>query len=197
MNLTARMIVVLTVVGLVSGSFLAVVGMLTEKRIEQNRLEEINHAITEVVPGAVSGKIVYEGENLTVYAGQNEAGNPVGYALYTSGTGFQDIITWMVGIDSAVTQIKDLTILEQKETPGLGAKITLEDEFLRYWEDRSAEQKLELQKPAADSPEQLDANKVNTITGATISSQKVVDIVNHALQKMKSLKQKGHLGSEG
>lgn len=196
MNLTARMIIVLTVVGLVSGSFLAVVGMLTEERIEQNRLEEINRAITEVVPGAASGEIVYEGDSMTVYAGQDREGNQVGYALYTSGTGFQDIITLMVGVDPSVTEIHDLTILEQTETPGLGAKITSDKEYLRFWKDRTAEKNLKLRKPAVDSPEQLDAHEVNTITGATISAQKVVDIVNRALEKMKSLKQEGQLGGK-
>lgn len=196
MNLTARMIIVLTVVGLVSGSFLAVVGMLTEEQIEQNRLDEINRAITEVVPDAVSGDIVYEGEVLTVYAGRDKEGNQVGYALYSSGTGFQDVITLMAGVDSAVTKIYDLTILDQKETPGLGAKITSEADFLRFWENRNAEQKLELQKPAVDSPDQLAENEVNTITGATISSQKVMDIVNQALERMKTLKEKGRLGGE-
>jgi Na+-translocating ferredoxin:NAD+ oxidoreductase subunit G len=196
MNLTARMIVVLTVVGLVSGSFLAIVGILTEGRIEQNRLDEINRALTEVIPGAVSGDIVYEGEDLTVYAGLDQEGNQVGYALYNSGTGFQDIITVMVGIDSSVSKIYDLTILDQTETPGLGAKITSEQEYLRYWENRGAEQPLELRKPAVDSPGQLESNQVNTITGATISAQKVVDIVNQALESMKTLKQEGQLGNE-
>lgn len=195
MSLTVRMITVLTVVGLISGSFLAVVGMLTEARIEQNRLDEINRAITKVVPGAVSGEIIFEGETLTVYSGKDREGHQTGYAVYTSGTGFQDVITLMVGVNPGLTEIHNLTILEQTETPGLGAKITSEKEFLRYWEDRSAEQKLELQQPAVDSPEQLDPHQVNTLTGATISAQKVVDIVNRALAQMKTLKQEGRLES--
>ena len=196
MNLTVRMIVVLTLVGLVSGSFLAVVGMLTEERIQQNRLEEINRAITEVVPGAVSGEVISEGDDLTIYSCLDQQGNQVGYALLASGTGFQDIITVMAGVDLNLTQIHDLTVLEQTETPGLGAKITSEEEFLRFWEDRSLRKKIELHKPAVKSPAQLQPHQVNTITGATISSRRVVEIVNKALEKMQTLRIEGGLGNE-
>ncbi|HHF51921.1 MAG TPA: FMN-binding protein, partial [Candidatus Aminicenantes bacterium] len=41
MNLSARMIVVLTAVGLISGSFLSVVGLLTKERIAMNQQLEI------------------------------------------------------------------------------------------------------------------------------------------------------------
>jgi len=50
LNLSVRMIVVLTVVGLISGSLLAVVGMLTKDRIAFNKQQEIKAAILEVVP---------------------------------------------------------------------------------------------------------------------------------------------------
>jgi major membrane immunogen (membrane-anchored lipoprotein) len=42
----------------------------------------------------------------------------------------------------------------------------------------------------------LAANEVNTITGATISSDKVLSIVNQSLEKLKQLKKAGKLISE-
>ena len=119
MNLSARMIVVLTVVGLISGSLLAVVGMLTKDRIAFNRQQVIEAAILEVVPGTETSEEVFTEKNFTIYSGKDRGGNLIGYAVYTSGTGFQDIISLMFGTDPNVTKINSLSILEQKETPGL------------------------------------------------------------------------------
>jgi len=196
MNLSARMIVVLTTVGLISGSLLALVGMLTKDRIAFNREQEINAAILEVVPGAQASTTLYEDENITIYGGKTSAGELVGYAVYTSGTGFQDVISLMFGTDMLVSQVNSLSVLEQKETPGLGAKITDQDVFLKFWENRDARDALLLHKPAADTLAELAANEVNTITGATISSVKVLEIVNLALEKLKQIKQAGKLVSE-
>ncbi|MFW6140016.1 MAG: FMN-binding protein [Acidobacteriota bacterium] len=196
MSLTARMITVLTVVGLISGSLLAVVGFLTKERIELNRQQEIQTAINEVIPSTKISHKVYEDETLTVYESVDENKNNVGFAVYTSGTGFQDIITLMYGVDPSVSKITDLTILDQKETPGLGAKITDEKSFLRFWEGRNCEEPLSLRKPAVDSPEKLAPSEVNAITGATISSEKVLEIVNLSLERLKEIKQGGKLSSE-
>jgi electron transport complex protein RnfG len=196
MSLSARMIVVLTVVGLVSGSFLSVVGLLTKERIAMNKQQEIQDAISKVLPATKTSRKVFEDESLTIYESMDENNNPVGYAVYTSGTGFQDIITLMYGLDPSFSKIKALTILEQKETPGLGAKITDKTAFLRYWEGRNCEQPLSLRKPAVESPENLAPSEVNAITGATISSEKVLGIVNLSLEKLKEIKQKGELSSE-
>jgi len=195
-SLSVRMIVVLTVVGLISGSLLAVVGLLTKERIEMNRQQEIQTAINEVIPSTKTSQKIYEDEALTVYESLDKNKNSVGFAVYTSGTGFQDVITLMYGVDPSVSKIKNLTILEQSETPGLGAKITDEKAFLRFWEDRNCENPLSLQKPAVDSPEKLDPSEVNAITGATISSEKVLEIVNQSLERLKRIRQGGKLSSE-
>ncbi len=196
MSLPVRMILVLTVVGLVSGSLLSVVGLLTKQRIEMNRQQEIQAAINEVIPNTKTSQKIYEEDNLTVYESKDNSKNTVGFAVYTSGTGFQDVITLMYGIDPSLSTIKDMTILDQKETPGLGAKITDEKAFLRFWEGKSCEKPLSLRKPAVDSPEKLSPSEVNAITGATISSEKVLDIVNLSLERLKQIKQQGKLLSE-
>jgi Na+-translocating ferredoxin:NAD+ oxidoreductase subunit G len=196
MNLYTRMIVVLTVVGLISGGFLSVVGMLTQERIELNRQKEIEEAIGQVVPGTKSYTTAVEEKDLTVYEVKGEQDNLIGYAVYARGTGFQDIITLMFGTDLDLDKINSLTILEQKETPGLGAKITDGQTFLQFWEDREINQGLTLRKPAVDTKEKLASSEVNTITGATISSQKVLDIVNFSLEQVRSLKNQGKLEGE-
>jgi RnfABCDGE-type electron transport complex G subunit len=197
MKLSARMILVLTSVGLISGSLLAVVNLLTRDRIAFNQQQEINAAILKVVPGTESSAELYAEESLTIYGGRDAEGQLIGYAVYTSGTGFQDVVSMMFGVDAEISRINSLTVLEQKETPGLGAKITDEQAFLRFWKNRAADRPLTLHKPAAGAPEELSPSEVNTITGATISSQKVMGIVNLSLERLKQLQQEGKLTGEG
>lgn len=197
MSLSARMVVVLTVVGLISGTFLALVGTMTEDRIEMNRQSEIQKAIIELIPETESSRKIYEEKSLTVYESLDENENTVGFAVYASGTGFQDVITLMYGIDPSISKMRDLLILDQKETPGLGAKIADEESFLRFWENRNCENPLALRKPAVDSPEKLAPSEVNAITGATISSEKVLGIVNSSLARLREIKEEGKLSSEG
>ncbi|MGB2907062.1 MAG: FMN-binding protein [Candidatus Aminicenantaceae bacterium] len=195
MSLSVRMVVVLTAVGLISGGLLSVVNMLTAERIELNRQREIEEAITRVVPGTVSSATLYEEDKFTVYVGRDAADQELGYAIYASGTGFQDVIVLMFGTDPTIEKIFFMTILEQKETPGLGAKITDQEGYLRFWQDKDIQQPLTLRKPAVGSPEELGSSEVNAITGATISSDKVLGIVNLSLERLRQIKQEGKLGS--
>ena len=196
MSISSRMITVLTAVGLISGSLLAVVGMLTKDRIAYNKQQEIEAAIMQVVPGTQSSRILEHSELLpTVYECQNNVGEIIGYAVYASGTGFQDIITLMFGTNPELTKLNSLAILDQKETPGLGAKITDREAFLKFWKDKNLNHTLELRKPAVLSKD-LDSSEINTITGATISSEKVLELVNISLEKLHRIKQERKLSSE-
>lgn len=195
MSLSSRMILALTCVGLISSGFLAGVGILTKEKIAFNIQQEIERAIRTVVPGTVVSEKLYEERAFTVYAGKSEDGSLVGYAVYASGTGFQDTITMMFGTDIEVKKLTRLTILKQTETPGLGANIEREDLFLRFWEDRDIQTDLTLHKPAAGSPNELTSTEINTITGATISSEAVLKIVNLSLEKLKEKIETGQLGS--
>jgi RnfABCDGE-type electron transport complex G subunit len=190
------MVVVLTSIGLLSGSFLATVGHLTKERIALNKRREIEEAIIQVVPGTVSSQKLYEERNLSVYGGKDEEGNTIGFAIHASGIGFQDKISLMLGTNTSLERTNRLAILNQKETPGLGAKITDSEFFLTYWENRDCSGPLTLHKPAASSPEELSSTEVNTITGATISSEAVLNIVNSSLEQVREIIKEGKLSSE-
>jgi len=193
MNIYARMIIVLTSIGLISGAFLAGVGTLTKNRIALNKQKEINEAITRVISGAQISNKIYEEKDLIIYRVNGEKNNLLGYAVYAGGVGFQDKIYLMFGVDPEITKIHSLTVLDQKETPGLGAKITSEKDFLQFWKNRDCTEKITLHKPAVNSPDQLSPYEVNIISGATISSEAVVNIVNTALERIRVLKEEGKL----
>ena len=187
------MIIVLTCVGLLSGGFLATVGLLTKERIAANKQREIEEAIMNVIPGTTVSKKLYEEKDLSVYGGEDKSGVLLGFAIHASGVGFQDKITLMFGTDPDLTRISRLAVLDQKETPGLGAKITDWESFLRYWQNKDCTRPLSLRKPPARSPEELGPSEVNTITGATISSEAVLETVNVSLERLRRLKTEGKL----
>lgn len=197
MSLSSRMILVLTAVGLISGGFLAGVATLTKERIALNIQAEIEEAIKIVVDDAELSTVLYEEEDLVIYKEMNAEGQLAGFAVQATGVGFQDKITLMFGLDETLTKITGLTVIDQKETPGLGAKITDWSVFLQFWEEREATGLLTLRKPPVRSIAELQPNEINTITAATISSKKVLEIVNLSLEKVRHLIQEGKMKREG
>lgn len=196
MNLSARMILVLTLVGLISGGFLAGVAKLTKERIALNVQAEIEAAIKEVVDDAAVNQVVHEEEGLLIYRELEEGGELVGFAVQATGVGFQDKITLMFGLDASLKKITGLTIIDQKETPGLGAKIEDWEAFLQFWENRDAAGPLALRKPPASTIGELMPTEINTITAATISSKKVLEIVNLSLERVRELVKQGKMNPE-
>ena len=196
MSLPTRMILVLTLVGLVSGGFLAGVAALTKQRIALNMQAEIEAAIKVVVDDAEINQVLYEEDDFVIYRELEEDGDLAGFAIQATGVGFQDKITLMFGLDASLAEITGLTIIDQKETPGLGAKIEEWESFLQFWEDRDATGRLTLRKPPAASLGELLSTEINTITAATISSKKVMEIVNRSLDRVRELFAQGKIKTE-
>lgn len=196
MKLPARMIIVLTLVSLISGGFLTGVAKLTKERIALNIQAEIEEAIKEVVDDAEINLLRYEEENFLIYREQEESGDLAGFAVQATGVGFQDKITLMLGLDAYLEKITGLTIIDQKETPGLGAKIEDWETFLQFWENRDATGLLSLRKPPVSTIDELLPTEINTITAATISSNKVLEIVNFSLEKVRELVKLGRIKPE-
>jgi RnfABCDGE-type electron transport complex G subunit len=190
------MILVLTLVCLISGGFLTGVANLTKERIALNIQAEIEEAIEEVVDDAEVDLMVYEDEDFVIYRELEDDGDLAGFAVQATGIGFQDKITLMFGLDASLEEITGLTIIDQKETPGLGAKIEDWENFLKFWENRDATTLLTLRKPPASTIDELLPTEINTITAATISSKKVLEIVNFSLERVRELVKQGKIKPE-
>ena len=175
-----KMVLVLTLIAVIAAGLLAYVAESTQPRIRENARRELRQGISDVLPGIKDYKEIFKDEKSEIYAGRNDHGEIVGYAIVRTGAGFSDRIKLIFGVSEDLSKIYSLRILEQKETPGLGAKITDESTFLRFWHNRSATQPIRYAKPPRSEAE-LKENEVNAITGATISSQAIVETVNRAL----------------
>lgn len=185
-----RMMGTLGFAGLCSG--LAVVGifLVTQPRIERNRAEALEAAIFRVLQGARSRTaFVAQGETLVrqdeangaaaqeevVYAGYDEAGALLGFAIPAEGAGFQDTIKLLYGYDAATERIVGMEVLESRETPGLGDKIIKDQAFVENFRDLAVDPEVVVVKDGRSRDNEVDA-----ISGATISSKAVVRIINTA-----------------
>lgn len=103
-----------------------------------------------------------------------------GWVVKATGQGYADRIEALIGLDPQGATITGLFILEQKETPGLGNKISSAD-WRGQFAGKSTGSPLEVKKGSATAPNAIDA-----ITGATISSRSVTDMVNRTVGDIKN-----------
>lgn len=175
------------------GSALAAVHVVLSPAIETNKLNET----LEQVPGLVLGdekalEMAQKGDSLDIVPLQLQVeksgrirfynvyealkdGKRTGWVVKSSGIGYADTIELLVGLNATADTISGLYVLSQKETPGLGNKI-IETDWRKQFIGKPAAEALVVTKTGAAKPIEIDS-----VTGATISSDAVVDIVNSAL----------------
>ncbi|MBN2237307.1 MAG: RnfABCDGE type electron transport complex subunit G [Bacteroidales bacterium] len=169
------MVVVLFVVTIVAGFALGGVYNLTKEPIEIAKQAKLNDAIKAVLPDFDSMEEIEVTEAngteiLQFYVAKKDS-VVIGTAVSTyTMKGFSGLIKLMVGFlpDGTINRI---SVLEQKETPGLGTKMTspkFKDQFLGV---QPADFKLKVKKDKGD---------VDAITAATISSRAFCDAVQRA-----------------
>lgn len=167
----------LTLIALVASACLGFVYEFTKKPIEISKLNKKLSAIRQVVPefnnnpnSEMFRLPTGEGDSLEVYPAKKDE-IVIGYAVGTYTTkGFSGNISLMAGFKPDGTII-NITVLEQKETPGLGTKMN-EPDFKDQFNDKNpADFKLKVKK---------DGGPVDAITAATISSRAFCEAVQRA-----------------
>ena len=116
----------------------------------------------------------------TVYKAVAEDGRIAGYAFTAQGPGWGGTIKLVIAVDKSFEKILGFQVLASNETPNLGDKIK-NDDFRKQFSGAKAKA-LELTKVGDSS---IVDNRIVAITGATYSSQYVVDIFNNYLIPVK------------
>lgn len=177
-----NMVLSLTLISLVASAALGFANDLTKKPIvEQKNTKNVN-AIKQVVPEFNNNPAAEmfmltteEGDSLEIFPAKNGE-QVVGYAVKSfTNKGFSGFISMMVGFKPDGT-IVNINVLEQKETPGLGSKMTepgFKDQFI---DKNPVSFKLKVEK---------DDGEVQAITAATISSRAFCDGVQRAYSTLK------------
>lgn len=172
-----NMAVSLTLIAMVSSALLGFVYEMTKEPIALSNLNKKLNAIKQVVPDFTNNPNdemfllpTGEGDSLEVYPAKKD-NEIVGYAVNTyTNRGFSGNITLMAGFKPDGTII-NITVLEHKETPGLGTKMS-EPEFKDQFNNKNpADFRLSVKK---------DGGPVDAITAATISSRAFCDAVQRA-----------------
>lgn len=161
------------VLALCFGGVLAGVEHSLSGKIRENKLADTMGQIPSLVPGASGGELEAIGE-MQAYRAVSENGEHAGWVLPVTGQGFADRVELLLGLTADASQITGVYILDQKETPGLGNKI-VEDEWRAQFPGKRTQPPLEIVKRKAEKD-----NEIEAVTGATISSETVKDMVNRA-----------------
>jgi electron transport complex protein RnfG len=166
------MVLSLSLISMAMVAGLGFVYKVTKGPIEMADKQKEITDVTEVLPQFDNDPIKQkkEIEGLTFYPA-TKGGNLVGCAVKTFTTkGFAGRFDLMVGFKPDGS-IKKIVVLEQKETPGLGAKMT-DSAFTDQFKGKNiATYKLKVKK---------DGGQVDAISAATISSRAFCDGVQKA-----------------
>ena len=186
-----RLVATLAVAGALAGLVLVLVHQWTQPRILAYQAQVLQEAVVEVLGGPEVTRTYYWIEGAftadvpvgadtasvdRVHVGFDGAGVPTGVALSAGEPGFQDVIRILFGYDPEEGTVLGMKVLESKETPGLGDKIEKDSSFVAAF--RGVATPLLGVKEGAGSGE---PGEVDMITGATISSRAIVDMINNRL----------------
>lgn len=173
-----KLIITLTILGIISALALAFVYQWTTPKIKKHAEVAQEKAILAVLPES-DGYTEVQKNNITFYEGNKD--NEV--AIIVSGGGFQGQIKLMIGANPVEGKIFGIRVLNHSETPGLGANI-IGEKFQSNFKNKPFGDYQVVKKPVDQNQEPY---KVEAISGATISSEKVTAIIERAVKTLKDV----------
>ncbi|GAA4945013.1 RnfABCDGE type electron transport complex subunit G [Algibacter agarivorans] len=163
------MVLSLLLITLISGFALGFVNDLTIEPIAKAKLAKKINALKLVLPEFDNNPVAelkmvkseLTKDSIEIYPAYKD-GKFIGAAVVgSSEKGFSGLIKIMVGFTTDGT-IKNIAVLDQKETPGLGTKMK-DESFLKQFRDKNPSNfNLKVKK---------DGGEVDALTGATISTR--------------------------
>lgn len=178
------------IMAIVFGALLAMVQITLSPKIAANRQAETFSALPVLIygEGNVPADVQIETAAVTVKNNNYDQTYPVyivkskgalaGFAVKGAIMGYADNIEMLVGFNADVSAITGIFVIYQKETPGLGSKIT-EADWGGQFTGKSTDMPLAVNSRDAKS-------NIDSISGATISSVAVTDIINNIVRDVKS-----------
>ena len=186
-------------VGVVCALAIVTVYEFTRPIILRNRLALTRRAVFEVLPGASAIRSFQFTPAMSIpepvsveapvgdvlYAGFDDQGELIGLAIEAHGMGYQDVIRLLYGYSFDQNAVIGIRVLESRETPGLGDRIEKNADFLGNFEQLDVSlneqgdqvvNRIEFVK----SGEKNAAWQIDGITGATISSRAVSDMLSES-----------------
>ncbi len=167
---------------------LALANYITAPIIERSAQERLNQSLNNLMTDAVTFESVDDHALvetmvpvLAVYRGLDKTDAETGYCVHVAPTGYSDTIDMMVAIDKDGT-VSGVQILSISDTPGIGMKVESDEDF-----KNSVLGFAETVNIVKSAP--TNANDVQVISGATISSTAYLNGVNTAIEIVQFLNQ--------
>ena len=184
----------LVVASFLFGLLIAFTNAAWKPKIEANELNKLNKKVQELLPGAKTEPLagtfkITEKLTTKVYQARNDLGQTVGFVFAAKGPGY-DKIEIVIAVNENCSKLMGYGVLVCNETPGFGDAIKSSvSDWSEQFVDVDASEPLTLVKSGdADDKDP----EIVAISGATISSQGVVDIFNNYVAKIKEqLKERG------
>ncbi len=185
------------------GLLIAVTNAGLSPRIEQNKINKRNRLVGALLPEAKNfipldleieiESLQGQKETVEVFKALSETDECVGWSFNAVGPGFADKIELVVAVDKNFEKLAGFNVLASNETPGFGNQIKFD-----YFRDQfkgAPTEGLRLET-SGDNTKNDDA-EIIAISGATISSEAVVDIISNAITQIKEqIKRKGLTGDD-
>jgi electron transport complex protein RnfG len=181
-------------IGALCALLIVTVYQTTAARIKDNQERFLALAIGEVLPAAQStvaveftadGNLVEVSDlpALPVFLGYDANAELVGAVITAEGMGYQDSIRVLYAYSFDLDAIVGFKVLDSKETPGLGDRIEKEAHFIANFEKLDATvasggKSLLHPIVTVKQGEKTEAWQVDGITGATITSEAIGNILN-------------------
>jgi len=184
------------------GLLIAVTNAALSPKIRQNEINKRNRMVTILLPEAkdfilldepveiksLQGRI----EKVEIYKAMSMAGECVGWSFEATGSGFADKIKLVIALDKNFESIAGINVLASNETPGFGDQIKY-DYYRGQFKGAPAG---ELKLVTIGERGKIDSEIV-AISGATISSEAVVEIVSNSVTQIKEqMRKKGIIGND-
>lgn len=178
MRFNLKGIFVLAITCSLCGFLLSLVYSSAKDKIKDNQKKAIYQAIEKIAKG-YKEVVPIKVRSIDVYKLIDEKERIMGYAFLVEGQGYQDKIKILGVINKSGTTLKGIEIIDSKETPGLGARIG-EEFFTSQFKNLKVFPSIQLTQK-----EKVKNNQVKAITGATVSSTAVVNILNKGIKELR------------
>ncbi len=191
-------------IAMLSGILIVLVYQITFPIIMENKRIALEAAVFKVIPNAVS-KVSFvltpdavvklddmstsTVEGARIYAGYDENQQLIGIAMEAKAPGYQDTVQTLYGYSPTCECIVGMTVLQSKETPGLGDKVETDPEFLANFKALDAKLNASKTELANDiitvrHGRKTNAWQIDAISGATVTSKAIGKGLNNSTQKL-------------
>ncbi|MFW5628184.1 MAG: FMN-binding protein [Candidatus Cloacimonadaceae bacterium] len=163
---------ILFIFSVVASGILAFVNSLTTPIIAAKKAQDEIDAREKLIPGAIFEEHeTADGESY--FIALVEDGEPIGFVFIASENGYSSKILTMVGVD-ADFNIIGIEILDQSETPGLGANCENESFTAQF-----------VEKEALNLKVNQDDGEITSLAGATITSRTIANSIRERANSLK------------